>query len=59
TVGALAGMNLEGQLRSHLAICRNLGYTQEQLNDFAALISSEIGSDEGQTAATTIETIFK
>lgn len=59
TVGALAGMNLEGQLRSHLGICRNLGYTQEQLNDFAALISSEVGSDEGQTAATVVETIFK
>lgn len=59
TVGALAGMNLEGQLRSHLAICRNLGYTQKQLNDFAALIASEVGSDEGQTAATVVETIFK
>ncbi len=59
TVGALAGMNLEGQLRSHFGICRNLGYTQEQLNDFAALISSEVGSDEGQTAAKTVETIFK
>lgn len=59
TVGALAGMNLEGQLRSHLGICRNLGYTQEQLIDFAALMSSEVGSDEGQTAATVVETIFK
>lgn len=59
TVGALAGMNLEGQLRSHLGICHNLGYTQEQLNDFAALISSEVGSDEGQTATTVVETIFK
>lgn len=59
TVGALAGMNLEGQLHSHLGICRNLGYTQEQLIDFAALMSSEVGSDEGQTAATVVETIFK
>ena len=59
TVGALAGMNLEGQLRSHLGICRNLGYTQEQLSDFAAFISSEVGSEEGQTTATIVETIFK
>ena len=58
TVGALAGMNLEGQLRSHLGICRNLGYTQQQLSDFASLISLEVGLDEGQTAVTTVETIF-
>lgn len=59
TVGALAGMNLEGQLRSHLGICRNLGYSQSQLNDFASLISSEVGTEEGRTATDVVNSIFK
>lgn len=58
TVGALAGMNLEGQLRSHLGICRNLGYSQSQLDDFAGVISDEVGAEEGKTVSKVVESIF-
>jgi len=58
TVGALAGMNLEGQLRSHLGICRNLGYSQSQLNDFAKVIFDEVGAEEGKTVSKVVESIF-
>lgn len=58
TVGALAGMNLEGQLRSHLGICRNLGYSQSQLDDFAKVISDEVGAEEGKTVSKVVESIF-
>lgn len=58
TVGALAGMNLEGQLRSHLGICRNLGYSQSQLSDFAKVISNEVGAEEGKTVSKVVESIF-
>lgn len=58
TVGALAGMNLEGQLRSHLGICRNLGYSHSQLDDFAKVISNEVGTEEGKTVSKVVESIF-
>lgn len=58
TVGALAGMNLEGQLRSHLGICRNLGYSQSQLSGFAKVISDEVGAEEGKTVSKVVESIF-
>lgn len=59
TVGALAGMNLEGQLRSHLNICRNIGYTQPQLSEFADIIAVQVGEKEGKTTKNVVESIFK
>lgn len=58
TVGALAGMGLESQLRSHLGICRNLGYSQSQLNDFTGVISAEVGAEEGEAVSKVVESIF-
>lgn len=58
TVGALAGMNLTGQLRSHLSICRNLGYTETQLRDFAGLIKENVGEAEGMITSEVIDKLF-
>ena len=58
TVGALAGMNLESQLRSHLSICKNIGFTEAQLRGFATLVSEKIGSTEGQTVGSVLDIIF-
>ncbi|MCM1151412.1 MAG: carboxymuconolactone decarboxylase family protein [Alistipes senegalensis] len=59
TVGALAGMNLAGQLRSHLSICRNIGFTEEQLRDFGSLVARKIGDEEGQTVNRVLDEIYK
>lgn len=59
TVGALAGMNLAGQLRSHLSICRNIGFTEEQLRDFGSLVARKIGNEEGQTVNRVLDEIYK
>lgn len=48
TVGALAGMNLAGQLRSHLSICRNIGFTVEQLCDFRLFVTAKIGAQKAE-----------
>lgn len=58
TVGALAGMNLESQLRSHLSICKNIGFTEVQLRGFATLVSEKIGNAEGQTVGRVLDVIF-
>lgn len=58
TVGALAGMNLEAQLRSHLSICRNIGYTENQLRDFADVITEKVGTENGATANRVLDKIF-
>ncbi|MCM1302303.1 MAG: carboxymuconolactone decarboxylase family protein [Alistipes senegalensis] len=59
TVGALAGMNLAGQLRSHLSICRNIGFTEEQLRDFGSLVARKIGDEEGRTVDRVLDEIYK
>lgn len=58
TASALAAMNLEAQLRSHLGICRNLGYSEGQLRDLAGVISRNIGVENGETVSRVIDIIF-
>lgn len=58
TVGALAGMGLETQLRSQLGICRNIGYSENQLRDFANVIITKVGSSNGATVNRVLDEIF-
>lgn len=50
TIAALAAMGMDAQLRSHLSICRNLGFTEGQLREFASIMALRIGYTEGETA---------
>lgn len=58
TSAALAAMNLEPQLRSHLSICRNLGYTERELRIFADIISTAMGEENGATVSRVLDSIF-
>lgn len=47
TISVIATIgNAEPMLRSHLAICLNVGYTPAQLNEFGEIIKSIIGENE-------------
>lgn len=59
TVSGLAAMGMEAQLHSHLSICRNLGYTEAQLRDFASVVIAKIGYAEGETANNVLNEIYK
>lgn len=59
TVSALAAMGMDAQLRSHLSICRNLGFTENQLRDFVLVVAAEVGYTEGETADRVLNTIYK
>lgn len=58
TVSALAGMNLENQLRSHLSICKKIGFTKDELQEFTSVISTKIGFTEGETANRVVAAVF-
>lgn len=59
TVSALAAMEMEAQLSSHLSICRNLNFTEAQLHDFASIIGAKIGHAQGNAANRAINLQFK
>lgn len=59
TVAALATMGMDAQLRSHLSICRNLGFTEIQLRDFASAMASGIGYTEGETVSNVLDKMYK
>lgn len=58
TASALAAMNLESQLRSHLGICRRLGYSEGQLREWADTIARKTGTPNGATAVRVLDGLF-
>jgi alkylhydroperoxidase/carboxymuconolactone decarboxylase family protein YurZ len=60
TVSALASIKgLDAQLRSHLKVCKNIGFTEQQLKDIAVILSNTAGHQAGNTATAIIDDIFK
>lgn len=51
TIAALAGMTgTEGQLRFHLGAAMNTGLNEAQMNEFASIMKSRVGDEEGARA---------
>ena len=50
TIAALASLPAPAQLDSHYRIAHNVGWTFEQLQDFANFMQKEIGAAEGKVA---------
>lgn len=60
TIGALAAMQgTRPQLQSHLAIALNIGLTPSQLRDFASLMETRVGTQEGTTARESLDAVLK
>jgi 4-carboxymuconolactone decarboxylase len=49
----------EPMLRSHLAICLNVGLTPEQLQQFVTVIKSTIGKKEAKSAQKVLDEVIK
>ncbi len=45
----------EPMLRSHLAICLNVGFTPEQLNEFVGILRSTVGKKRSQSSSGSIK----
>ena len=60
TIGALAAMQgTLPQLQSHLGISLNIGLTPQQLRDFASLIETRIGTQEGMNAREMLDAVLQ
>ena len=60
TVSVLSSIGgVEPMLRSHLSICLNVGYTQEQLNEFVGIIKSRVGKKEAKAAQEVLNEVLK
>jgi alkylhydroperoxidase/carboxymuconolactone decarboxylase family protein YurZ len=60
TISVLSAIgNAEPMLRSHLAICLNVGLTPEQLNEFTGVIRSTLGEKEAKDAQTILNEVLK
>lgn len=60
TVSVITALgNAEPMLRSHLAICLNVGLTPEQLQQFVTVIKSTIGKKEAKTAQKVLDEVLK
>ncbi|SHJ98348.1 Uncharacterized conserved protein YurZ, alkylhydroperoxidase/carboxymuconolactone decarboxylase family [Tangfeifania diversioriginum] len=60
TVSVLASIGrVEPMLRSHLAICLNLGYTPEQLNEFTGIIKTTIGKKAAKNAQAVLNEVLE
>jgi 4-carboxymuconolactone decarboxylase len=59
TISALSSLGgVEPMLRSHLAICLNLGFTPEQLNEFVGIIKSTAGKKEARAAEAVLNEVL-
>ena len=60
TVSVISAIgNAEPMLRSHLAICLNVGLTPQQLKEFVGIIQSTIGEKEGKSARLVLDEVLK
>lgn len=59
TISVLSSIGgVEPMLRSHLAICLNVGFTPEQLNEFVGIIKSSIGKKEAKAAKEVLDEVL-
>ena len=60
TISVLSSIGgVEPMLRSHLAICLNVGYGAEQLNEFVGIIESTVGKKEAKDAQAVLDEVLK
>jgi 4-carboxymuconolactone decarboxylase len=60
TISVLSAIgSAEPMLRSHLAICLNVGLTPEQLNEFTGVILSTLGKKEADAAKEVLNEVLK
>ena len=60
TISVLSSIGgVEPMLRSHLAICLNLGYTPEQLTEFVRIIKSTVSKKAAKNAQSVIDEVIK
>jgi alkylhydroperoxidase/carboxymuconolactone decarboxylase family protein YurZ len=60
TISVLSAIgSAEPMLRSHLAICLNVGLTPEQLNEFTGVIRSTFGKKEADAAKEVLNEVLK
>lgn len=59
TISVLSSIGgAEPMLRSHLAICLNVGLTPEQLQQFVGIIKSTVGENEAKTAQLVVNEVL-
>jgi alkylhydroperoxidase/carboxymuconolactone decarboxylase family protein YurZ len=59
TISVIAAIGgAEPMLRGHLAICLNVGYTPEQLNEFVSVIKTSISKREANAAKATLDEVL-
>ena len=55
----MASLPAPAQLNSHYRIAHNVGWTLEQLQDFATYMGKEIGAAEGKVAQEVLDQYVK
>ena len=59
TVSALASLEgVDSQLEAHIAIASNIGLTQTQITELAAVLNGNVGEVEGQRAEQAIRAVL-
>ena len=59
TVSALASLDgVDSQLKSHIAIASNVGLTQAQLTEVAAMLNQAVGDTEGRRAEQAVRAVL-
>ena len=59
TVSALASLPAEPQLVSHLNCCLVVGWSEEQMQAFAAVLKSRVGTAEAELAAKCLKSVLE
>ncbi len=59
TVSALAALPAPQQLRSHLNVCFNVGFSETDLKAYVRRLHEAVGHTEGDLARTTLSTVVK
>lgn len=59
TAAALAALPAEAQLRSHLNVCMNVGLSEPQMREFAAVLKATVGTAEAQRAERLLEAVLQ
>ena len=58
-MSALAALPAPAQLKSHLNVCLNVGFTPADLAEFADLVKDATSEETGQLAARTVDEVVK
>ncbi len=60
TISVIAAIGkAEPMLRSHMAICLNVGYSREQLNEFILVLKTSVGEQSGSEAQAVLDELVK